>query len=365
MTNYSRSHKLYFGAGPAALPEEVLQQASEAVINYSPAGLSILEIPHRGKHFQQILEEANALVLELCGLSNDDYEVLWLQGGGRLQFCMVPMNFAQPHQEMGYIDSGHWANEAMKAAQNFGRVNVIASSEMHAYTQLPKLPQQLSNNLSFLHFTTNNTIYGTQWKNLPKFEFPLIADMSSDFLAIERPFCDFDLFYACAQKNIGPAGVTLVVVKKEMLKKSSSQIAPMLSYAQHAQQKSLFNTPPVFAIYTSLLMMRWTKTKGINNLWQTNQQKAALLYQELERNSLFVPTVLRNEDRSLMNVCFVGINKQIEKDFLSYCQEQYILGIEGHRLVGGFRVSLYNAVTLEAVQVLISAMQTFEKQTDL
>lgn len=364
MTNYSRNHKLYFGAGPAALPEEVLQQASEAVIDYKPAGLSILEIPHRGKHFQQILDEANALVLELCGL-NSDYEVLWLQGGGRLQFCMVPMNFARPNVAMGYIDSGHWANEAIKAAQYFGSVKIIASSENQAYSQLPELPVQLPKDLSFVHYTTNNTIYGTQWKNLPKVEVSMIADMSSDFLAVERPFVDLDLFYACAQKNIGPAGVTLVVVKKEMLKKCSPELAPMLSYAHHVQQKSLFNTPPVFAIYTSLLMMRWTKAKGLNNLWQTNQQKATLLYQEVERNTLFKPTVLKETDRSLMNVCFVGINKQVENDFLTFCSKQEIKGIEGHRLVGGFRVSLYNAVSLEAVQLLISAMQTFEQQTDL
>ena len=360
MTNYLSNRKLYFGAGPASLPEEVLQEAAAAVVNFNNTGLSILEIPHRGKQFITVLEEANALVKELCGL-NDNHEVLWMQGGGRLQFCMIPMNFLNQDKTAGYIDSGHWAHEAAKAAAYYGNTQIIASSKTENYNQLPLLPESIDPSLAYLHFTTNNTIYGTQWTTEPKTSVPLIADMSSDFLSCQRNFSDYGMFYACAQKNIGPAGVTLVVVRKDFLEKGNSNLPEMLSYAQHVKQQSLLYTPPVFAVYVSLLMLRWTKRQSLAVLENTNNEKATLLYTELERNSLFTPNIINENHRSKMNVCFKAINETAEKGFLAFSKNKDVEGIEGHRSAGGFRVSLYNAVTLAAVKKLIAFLQEYEQ----
>jgi phosphoserine aminotransferase len=329
----------------------VLQEASEAVLDFNKTGVSILEIPHRGKQFVAVLEEANALVKELCGL-DENHEVLWMQGGGRLQFCMIPMNFLNKEKTAGYIDSGHWAHEAAKAASFYGNTNIIASSREQHYNQLPTL--------AYLHYTTNNTIYGTQWKDAPNTSVPLIADMSSDFLSCQRNFRDYGMFYACAQKNIGPAGATLVVLRKDFLEKSNANLPDMLSYAQHVKQQSLLNTPPVFAVYVSLLMLRWTKTKSLSVLENTNNEKANLLYGELERNRLFTPNISDIQSRSKMNVCFKAIDEEAEKGFLNFAKNNNVEGIEGHRSAGGFRVSLYNAVSLEAVKKLIALMQEYE-----
>ena len=349
-----------FGSGPAALPEEVLQQAAEAVLDLDGSGLSILEIPHRGKAFGSILEESKMLVKELSGVS-DDYEVLWLPGGGRLQFSMVPLNFLGKGETAGYIDSGHWSGESMEYAEHYGNVKVLASSRQENFSQLPEWPRDIPGNLAYVHFTTNNTIYGTQWNKVPVCNVPLIADMSSDIFSRKMDYSNCALFYACAQKNIGPAGVGVAVIHKDFLKTTKRELQPMLSYAAHAAKKSVLNTPPVFAIYTSMLMLRWTKAKGMATIEQNNEQKASLLYKELERNSLFRLVVTNAAHRSKMNVCFKAKDEATEKAFIHLCAETNIIGVEGHRSVGGLRVSLYNAITIAQVDRLVSVMQEFEK----
>lgn len=351
---------LNFNSGPAALPESVLREAAKAVVNYNDTGLSILSIPHRGHLFQAILDESRRLVHELCGL-DDSYEVLWMHGGGRLQFCMVPMNFLSPNHTAGYIDSGHWSKEAMDYARHYGDIMMLSSSAEDNYCCLPEWPEVISKALSYVHVTTNNTIYGTQWSKLPKTAAPLVADMSSDIFSRAIDYTNCSMFYAVAQKNIGPAGATLVVIKKDLLKKANQDLPPMLSYTAHVNKGSVLNTPPVFAIYVSMLMLRWTKERGIAGIEGENNAKAAALYQEIDRNSLFYG-VAKKEDRSKMNACFAAHNKAHEKAFIEFCAKQNITGIEGHRSIGGLRASLYNSVSLDDVKQLVATMQAFEKQ---
>lgn len=354
-------HKDYFGSGPATLPAEVLMEAAEAVKAYKSSGLSILEIPHRGPLFADILDESRELVRELCSLSPDQ-EVLWMQGGGRLQFCMIPMNFLPSDGKAGYIDSGHWAHSASESAAYYGDVVNLASSADIGYSALPEWPSTVPQDLSYLHFTTNNTIYGTQWRDVPHSQVPLIADMSSDILSCHRDYSDYGLFYACAQKNIGPTGVTLVVIKNSMLDRKARRLPAMLDYSAHISQGSLLNTPPVFAIYTSLLMLRWTKQKTIAVLERESLEKSELLYQEIERNSLFSPSVTVKEHRSRMNICFRGSSSEVEEGFKIHCAANNITGLEGHRTAGGFRASLYNGVSVSSVRHLVATMQEYEHQ---
>jgi phosphoserine aminotransferase len=348
-----------FNAGPAALPLPVMEEASQAILNYNNTGLSILSIPHRGKLFASILEESKQLVKELCGL-NDDYEILWLHGGGRLQFSMIPMNFLAQNDTAGYIDSGYWANDAIEYAKYYGNVAILSSSKAHNYNELPAWPADIPSGLAYLHFTTNNTISGTQWKEIPKTEVPLIADMSSDIFSKKTDYTNCDMFYAVAQKNIGAVGATLVVIKKEMLSRIVRVLPPMLNYAEHTKHNSILNTSPVFSIYTALLMLRWTKQKGIDTIEKENSEKAKLLYDEIHRNNLFACNI-KHTDRSMMNVCFIANNKEREKEFINYCEAQNITGIEGHRKSGAFRVSLYNAISLADVYYLTDVMKQFEK----
>lgn len=346
-----------FNAGPAALPNVVLQEASKAILDYEGTGMSIISIPHRGEYFDAILEESKRLVKELCEL-DDSYEVLWLQGGGRMQFAMIPMNFLSADDTAGYIDSGSWSADAIKHALHYGKVNVISSSKQDKYTYIPD-SQHIPQGLAYVHITSNNTIYGTQWSELPESKVPLIVDMSSDIFGRRRDYKKCDLFFAAAQKNVGPSGATLVVIKKTMLKHIKRTLPPILNYADHVDKKSVLNTPPVFPIYVSLLTLRWIKQQGIDKIEQQNERKAGLLYDEVERNSLFSATA-KKEHRSQMNVCFTAVNEMVEKDFLSYAEECGILNIKGHRSVGGFRASLYNAITVEDVQYLVAVMQEFE-----
>jgi len=350
-----------FNAGPAALPEEVLQQAAEAVRDYNGTGLSILEIPHRGRLFDAIMEESRHLVKELCGL-NEDYEVLWLQGG-RLQFAMIPMNFLPPDGTAGYVDSGQWAAEAMDYARHYGKAAALASSREQGYTFFPGLPSALPGDLAYVYLVSNNTIYGTQCRELPAVTAPLVADMSSDILSMRRDYTACSLFYAVAQKNLGTAGVTLVVIRKDMLPRICRTLPPMLDYAAHVRSSAVLNTPPVFAIYTSLLMLRWLKARGIDAVEKENRKKAAMLYEELDRNPLFHPLVAP-ESRSLMNVVFRAVNADAEKSFTDLCAANGIANIKGHRSAGGFRVSLYNSIPAEAVQELIAVMQETEHKQD-
>lgn len=350
------SKVINLNSGPAALPQEVLQQASAAVLDYDNTGLSILGIPHRGKHFNAILEESKSLVKELCGL-NDDYEVLWMHGGGRLQFAMIPMNFL--NGTAGYIDSGSWSADAIKHASYYGDVAVLSSSKSENYSKLPEWPQQIPAGLDYLHMTTNNTIYGTQWQDIPATDVALVADMSSDIFSRKREYNNCSIFYAVAQKNVGPAGATLVVMRKDMLDRIKRQLPPMMSYAEHVAKRSVLNTPPVFAIYVSMLTLRWIKEKGIERIEEENKIKAQLLYDEIERNHLF-STAVKKEDRSLMNVCFNTVNEETEQMFLRFCDECGIANIKGHRSVGGFRASIYNAISVDDVRYVVAAMQEFE-----
>jgi phosphoserine aminotransferase len=350
--------KIYFGAGPAALPREVLAEAAAAVIEYNNTGLSILELPHRGPHFAAIIEESTALVKKLCGLG-DDYDVLWLQGGGRHQFAMVPMNFLGPRQAAGYIDSGHWSAAALDAAKFYGNVSVLASSRAEKYKRLPNWPLAVADDLAYVHFTTNNTIYGTQWPTIPDCPVPLIADMSSDLFSMQRDYAKCALFYAVAQKNIGPAGATLVVVRKDLLDRIVRPLPDALSYRAQAAAKSLLNTAPVFAIYTSLLTLRWIDQKGLATIEAENKQKAALLYQAIEQHPGFY-TVADAGSRSRMNAVFRSTSEVINQAFLKACKEAGIEGIEGHRSIGGYRVSMYNAISLTDVKALVSVMNSLD-----
>lgn len=358
--NNRKEHKINFSGGPAALPPEVFAEASEAVLDYNGTGLSILEIGHRSKDFMAILEEANSIVKELCGI-NEDYEVLWLHGGGRLQFAMIPMNFLGDNDTAGYIDSGHWATEAAEYAMHYGGTDILSTSSDSNYAQLPAWPNRIDDNLAYLHYTTNNTIYGTQWHKVPECNVPLIADMSSDIFSKHMDYSRTALFYAAAQKNIGPAGVTLVVIRRDQAERIKRDLPPMLSYKAQIAQHSVLNTSPVFAIYTSLLMLRWTRTRGIEAIEKENRAKAALLYNEIDRNMLFDAVVKQEAHRSMMNVCFRAKNETQEKSFVSFCEKHNITGISGHRFVGGFRVSLYNAIRLEQVEQLVEVMREFEE----
>lgn len=350
MTTYN------FNAGPATLPKQVLEQASQAIINYNNTGLSILEIGHRTNLFQDIIQEAQALVKELMQL-DANHEVLFLHGGASTQFFQVPMNLLNDEDTAAYIDTGIWGSKAIKEAKLYGNIEVVASSKDKQYSYIPK-QFNISQQASFLHFTTNNTVEGTQWHTMPIDKgVPLVADMSSDILSRQLDFNQFDLIYAAAQKNIGAAGVTMVVVNKNILGKVSRPIPTLLDYKQHIAAGSVLNTPPVFAIYTCLLNLRWLKAQGgIASIEKINNQKAALLYDTLDALPLF-KTIVNKEDRSKMNICFFIENPTIEKQFVALCTKKNIVGIEGHRSVGGFRVSLYNALPLSTVQVLVDVIK--------
>lgn len=359
MTRVQRN--INFAAGPAALPEEVLQEAAAALIDYQQSGMSILEMAHRGAEFKAILDEANARVLNLCQLDAEEYEVLWLQGGGRLQFAMIPMNFLAAGRTAGYIDSGFWAADALEHARLWGNVAVIASSKEKNYTEIPQLTEPISKDLAYVHLTTNNTICGTQTSDSFDCPVPLFADMSSDIFSQQRDYSRYDLFYAVAQKNLGVAGVTLVVLRKSLLRKEVRPLNSYLSYTAHAAAKSILNTAPVFAVYTSLLMLRYIARRGIANIEAENKEKAALLYQTIESGTCFYPHA-KPGSRSRMNVVFHAYQREWETAFVEFCKERGILGIEGHRKLGGLRVSLYNVISRSQVSSLTQAMQEFEQQ---
>ena len=348
-----------FSAGPSILPQEVFEKAAQAVLNLDNMGLSILEISHRSTEFTAILEEAKSLVLELMNLKNKDYEVLFLQGGASMEFLRVPYNLLAQNQTACYLDTGNWAANAIKEAKAFGTIEVIGSSKDKNYNYIPT-NYLIPKNAIYFHCTSNNTIYGTQIHAFPQTEVPIICDMSSDIFSRTMNYSQFNLIYAGAQKNMGPAGVTLVVLKKEILGKSGREIPSILDYQKHIDAKSMFNTPPVFAIYTSLLNLKWLKKNGgIEAIAKKNEQKASLLYSEIDRNSLFEGTA-NTADRSMMNITFVLKDLENAKKFAEICEDKGISGIIGHRSVGGYRASLYNAMPIESVEVLVNAMQELE-----
>ncbi|MEJ7609640.1 MAG: 3-phosphoserine/phosphohydroxythreonine transaminase [Ferruginibacter sp.] len=348
-----------FNAGPSILPKVVFEEAAAAVLNYNDTGLSILEFGHRTPAFEAIMEEARSLAKQLMSL-DDNHEVLFLHGGASTQFMQVPMNLLNPKETAAYTDTGIWAAKAIKEAAYFGKAEIVCSSKDKNYTYLPK-DFAVPNDAKYLHITTNNTVYGTQWQKIPVTSNSMVADMSSDILSREMNFNAFDLIYAGAQKNIGAAGVTLVVVNKNILGKTKRALPAMMDYRNHIAEKSMFNTPPVFAVYTCMLTLRWLKKQGgVKAIEKINNEKATLLYAEIDRNSLFRGTV-EIADRSKMNVCFVMNNAALEEKFLQVAASKNIVGIKGHRTVGGFRASLYNAMPLSSVQVLTDVMRTFEE----
>ncbi|MEP6465484.1 MAG: 3-phosphoserine/phosphohydroxythreonine transaminase [Parafilimonas sp.] len=353
--------KMYnFNSGPAVLPAEVLQQASEAVLNFNNIGLSILEIGHRTDWFVNVLEEAKSLVKELMQL-DESFEVLYLHGGATTQFMQVPMNLLDENETASYCDNGIWGGKAIKEAKLFGDVHIACSSKDRNHTYIPRelsVPQHSK----YLHYTTNNTVEGTQWQFIPEANVPLIADMSSDIFSREFPFSKFSLIYAGAQKNAGAAGVTIVVIKKDILGKVQRVIPSILNYQNHIEAKSLLNTPPVFAIYVSMLTLRWIKKEGgLREMEKRTQQRSNLFYETLDSMHVFEGKVDKR-DRSLMNATFTTVDPENEKLFLDVCKQNGMVGIKGHRSVGGLRVSMYNALPLSSVKVLCDVMRDFDEK---
>jgi len=348
-----------FSAGPGILPQEVLQQSADACINFDNMNLSLLEISHRSKNYVKVMDEARQLVKDLFEV-NDDYEVFYLGGGASMQFAMVPYNLLTDGGTAAYVNTGVWATKAIKEAKMIGNVNVIASSEDKKFNYIPK-GFTIPNDADYLHLTSNNTIYGTQYKSFPKSSIPLVCDMSSDIFSRKVNANDFALIYAGAQKNMGPAGSTMIMIRKDVVGKATRKKLSMLDYQVHIKGESMFNTPPVFPVYVSMLTLRWLKNNGgVEWIEKINQEKADALYAEIDRNSCFTGTV-EKEDRSNMNVCFLPTKPEYEALFDKMAKEYNIDGIKGHRDVGGYRASLYNALPLESVQVLVKAMQEFEK----
>jgi phosphoserine aminotransferase len=346
-----------FNAGPATLPLEVLESSASAILEFNQSGMSILEYGHRTPKFTEVMEEARALVRELMQLDGD-HEVLFLHGGASTQFMQVPMNLLDERDSAAYADTGVWSHKAIKEAENFGKVEIPCSSRESGYRFIPN-DFAVPNDARYFHLTTNNTIYGTQWKKIPRMSVPMVADMSSDIFSRELSFNSFDLLYAGAQKNMGPAGVTLVVINPRILGKIKRKIPAIMDYKNHIREKSMLNTPPVFAVYVSMLNLRWIKEQGgIPAMEMQNKEKAMMLYEEIDRNPLFRGTV-NKEDRSFTNVCFVTEDPSLENSFLEFTQTMGIMGIKGHRSVGGFRASLYNALPLNSVKALVRAMQDF------
>ena len=352
--------KYNFNAGPSILPREVIEQTAQAIIDFNGSGLSILEISHRHKDFQAVIDEAEALFKEILGVP-EGYSVLFLGGGASLEFCMVPMNFLG--KKAAYLNTGVWAKKAMKEAKAFGEVVEVASSADTTYNYLPK-GYTIPADADYFHYTANNTIYGTEIRETPDSPVPMICDMSSDIFSHPVDVSKYICIYGGAQKNLAPAGVTFVVVKNEALGQVERYIPTMLDYRTHVEGGSMFNTPPVLPIYTAMLTLRWIKKcGGIAEMERRAIERADLLYGEIDRNKLFKATIADPADRSRMNICFVMNDeyKDLEADFLKFATERGMVGIKGHRSVGGFRASCYNAMPLEGVQALVDCMQEFEK----
>ena len=346
-----------FSAGPCILPQSVLEQASQAVLNFNNDNLSLIEISHRSKPFVAVMDKARSLALELLGLENKGYQALYLQGGASMQFLMVAYNLLE--KKAAYLDTGTWANNAIKEAKNFGQIVEVASSKSNKYNYIPK-KYTIPSDINYFHVTSNNTIFGTQIKKFPTTDIPLVCDMSSDIFSRKLDFSKFDLIYAGAQKNMGPAGTTLVIVKEKILGKVSRVIPSILDYKVHISKESMYNTPPVFPVYVSMLTLEWLKDLGgISFIETVNNQKAALIYDEIDRNPLFVGFAAK-EDRSVMNATFNLVDKTLKSNFETLLKEAGISGLNGHRSVGGYRASMYNALPLYSVQALVDVMQELE-----
>lgn len=350
--------KINFNAGPATLPKEVLSDASRAIIEYENSGVSILGLAHRSPEFEAILSEAKALTLQLLGL-DETYDVIWFQGGGRLQFEMIPMNFLAPDETAAYIDSGHWAADAMTNVSRYGKLHVAGSSRSFSYRSVPR-DLHIPEDAKYLHLTSNNTIFGTQSPDFPATEVPIIADFSSELFSRRLDHSQFSMIYAVAQKNLGPAGVTMVVIKKDFNKGPVRPLADILSYSVMAAKNSLVNTAPVFAIYVSLLNLRYMASKGLAQIELENDTKAQMLYRFIDNSDLY-EAVADRDCRSKMNVCFrVEGPAALTDELVDLAERQGITGIAGHRSVGGLRASLYNAISIADVEKLITVLAQFE-----
>ena len=349
-----------FSAGPSILPQYTFENTAKAILDFNGMGLSIMEISHRSKEFEAVISEAVQLIKELLSVP-EGYSVLFLGGGASLQFCMVPYNLL--NKKAAYLNTGVWASKAIKEARLFGEVIEVASSKDKNFNYIPR-NFSVPSDVDYLHITTNNTIYGTELKEDLSVSVPLVADMSSDIFSRPVDISKYALIYGGAQKNLGPAGVALVIVKNDVLGKVERGIPSMLDYRQHIENNSLYNTPPVVPIYACLLTLRWLKEiGGVTEMQKRNNQKASMLYDEIERNQLFKSNIPGKDDRSIMNVCWV-LNeeyKNLEEEFLAFAKTNGLVGIKGHRSAGGFRASLYNALPKESVDALIEAMKEFEK----
>lgn len=348
-----------FSAGPCILPESVLQKASEAVINFNDDNLSLIEISHRSTPFVAVMETAQNLALELLGLENKGYKALFLQGGASTQFLMTAYNLL--NKKAAYLNTGTWSDKAIKEAKLFGEIVEVASSKEKNFNYIPK-GYKIPTDSDYFHCTSNNTIFGTQMKSFPEFDGVNVCDMSSDIFSRQLDFSNFDLIYAGAQKNMGPAGTTLIVIKETILGKVDRIIPSMLSYKTHLSKDSMFNTPAVFPIYVSMLTLEWLKDLGgISFIEKVNEQKANLLYSEIDRNPLFKGFAAK-EDRSIMNATFNLMDDSLKTAFDTMWKEAQINGLNGHRSVGGYRASMYNALPLNSVQTLVDVMQELERK---
>ncbi|NLX90753.1 MAG: 3-phosphoserine/phosphohydroxythreonine transaminase [Firmicutes bacterium] len=356
-------HRVYnFNPGPATLPLPVLEKAREELLDYRGTGMSVMEISHRSSDFEEIITSAEASFLELAGLNNRDYRVLFLQGGASLQFMMVPYNFLPDGKTADYIETGIFAEKAQKEASRIGKTHIVASTKDTGYRSIPRQEDlSFSPDPAYVHLTTNNTIYGTQWKYIPDCgDVPLVADMSSDILSREIDLTKFSLFYAGAQKNLGPAGVTAVVIRKSMLERVPENIPNIFSYKVHAESGSLYNTPPCFPIYILQLVMEWLKDQGgLKAIEILNEKKASLIYEAIDRSENFYRGHAQKECRSTMNITFRLPDEKMEKLFLEEAAKEGLMGLKGHRSVGGIRASIYNAMPLEGCETLAQFMEDF------
>lgn len=355
-----KKHNFY--AGPSILSQYTIKNTADAILDFAGTGLSVLEVSHRSKEFQAVIDEATALVKELLEVP-EGYSVLFLGGGASMQFCMVPYNLL--NRKAAYLETGTWASNAIKEARLFGEVDVVASSKEANFTYIPK-GYTVPEDVDYFHFTSNNTIYGTEMRFDPDCgKVRLVADMSSDIFSRPVDVSKYDVIYAGAQKNLAPAGVTIVIVRDDALGHVERQIPTMLDYRTHVKKGSMFNTPPVLPIFSALQTLRYYKELGgIREIEKTDIAKAARLYDAIDSSRMFEGTVTDPADRSIMNVCFVMTPeyKELEKDFVDFCSTKGIVGIKGHRSVGGFRASLYNALPMESVEVLVAAMKEFESK---
>ncbi|MGK9475542.1 3-phosphoserine/phosphohydroxythreonine transaminase [Melioribacter sp. OK-6-Me] len=353
-----------FSAGPAVLPEEVLLEAQKELYSYKGSGMSIMEMSHRGKIFDQVIKEAEADLRKLLDI-NDNYAVLFLQGGATLQFSMVPLNLMPPKNKADYIITGSWAKKAMKEAKRVGSVNIAASTESENFNRIPKQSElKLDPDASYVHFTSNNTIYGTQWKTEPETNgVPLVCDASSDILHKKIDVNKYGLIYAGAQKNIGPSGVVVVIIRKDLLERSSDDLHTYLNYRIHAENNSLYNTPPTFGIYVAGLVFKWLLNMGgLDEMYKRNKEKAQILYDAIDTSDGYYKGTVVKEDRSLMNVTFRLPSEELEKKFIEEAKTKGFEGLKGHRSVGGIRASIYNAFPKKGVEELVQFMDDFKKK---